>query len=139
MNDLTRRGFIGGVLATSAAMLAARRADAARKLDDIYREVDRRHDEGVARLQEWIHQPSIAAENIGMEEGCALMMKLAGDAGFQHVERMATKGVPGVFATLDAGATKTLGLYFMYDVKQVDPSEWASPPWEARLVDLPDI
>lgn len=44
-----------------------------------------------------------------------------------------------MFATLDAGARKTLGLYFMYDVNQVDPSEWQSPPWEARLLDKPDI
>ncbi len=139
MNDLSRRDFVGGMLATSAALLAAERSFGAAKLDDVYREVDRRHDESVARLQEWIHQPSIAAENIGMEEGCALMMKLAGDAGFQHVERMPTKGAPGVYATLDAGAKKTLGLYFMYDVKQVDPAEWTTPPWEARLVDVPDL
>jgi len=25
----------------------------------------------------------------------------------------------------------------MYDVKQVDPAEWSSPPWEAALVDKP--
>jgi acetylornithine deacetylase/succinyl-diaminopimelate desuccinylase-like protein len=25
----------------------------------------------------------------------------------------------------------------MYDVKQADPAEWSSPPWEARLVDKP--
>jgi acetylornithine deacetylase/succinyl-diaminopimelate desuccinylase-like protein len=139
MNELNRRNFVGGVLATTAAMLAAQRSFAAAKLDDVYREVDRRHDEAVARLQEWIHQPSIAAENVGMQEGCALMMKLATDAGFQHVERMPTRGVPGVYATLDAGAKKTLGIYFMYDVKQVNPAEWTTPPWEARLVDVPDL
>jgi acetylornithine deacetylase/succinyl-diaminopimelate desuccinylase-like protein len=27
----------------------------------------------------------------------------------------------------------------MYDVKQFDPSEWTSPPLEARLVDKPDV
>ena len=27
----------------------------------------------------------------------------------------------------------------MYDVKQVDPAEWSSPPWEARLVDKPGL
>ena len=42
-------------------------------------------------------------------------------------------------ATLDAGAPRTLGLYFMYDVKQVDPAEWTSPPWEAALVDKPGL
>jgi acetylornithine deacetylase/succinyl-diaminopimelate desuccinylase-like protein len=45
--------------------------------------------------------------------------------------------MPGVFATLDAGAPKTLGVYFMYDVKQFDPKEWSSPPLEARIVDRP--
>src|SRR5436190_1500467 len=40
-------------------------------------------------------------------------------------------GQPGIFATLDAGAPRTLGLYFMYDVKQADPAEWTSPPWAA--------
>src|SRR5437773_9473813 len=27
----------------------------------------------------------------------------------------------------------------MYDVKQVDPSEWTSPPWDAALVNKPDL
>jgi hypothetical protein len=27
----------------------------------------------------------------------------------------------------------------MYDVKQVNPAEWSSPPWEARLLDKPDV
>jgi acetylornithine deacetylase/succinyl-diaminopimelate desuccinylase-like protein len=42
-----------------------------------------------------------------------------------------------VFATLDAGAERTMGIYFMYDVKQFDPAEWSSPPLEGRLVDKP--
>ena len=42
-----------------------------------------------------------------------------------------------MFATLDAGAKRTLGLYFMSDVKQADPSEWSSPPFAAALVDKP--
>jgi acetylornithine deacetylase/succinyl-diaminopimelate desuccinylase-like protein len=66
-------------------------------------------------------------------------MRLLGDAGFQRVERMPTDGVPGVFATLDAGARRTLGVYFMYDVKQANPDEWSSPPWEAQFVEIPGI
>src|SRR5437764_1416059 len=65
------------------------------------------------------------------------MMRFAREAGFQQVTRVPTDGQPGVFGTLDAGAPKTVGLYFMYDVKQVDPSEWSSPPWDAALVDKP--
>jgi hypothetical protein len=68
-------------------------------------------------LQDWIRQPSIAAENRGMTEGCDLMMRLLRDAGFDKVTKVPTDGHPGVFATLDAGASRTFGIYFMYDVK----------------------
>ena len=67
------------------------------------------------------------------------MAKLARDAGFQQATVINTDGKPGVFATLDAGAPKTVGLYFMYDVKQFDPAEWSSPPTEARIVDKPAL
>src|SRR4029453_16824592 len=87
----------------------------------------------------WIRQPSIAAENLGMNEGCDLLMSMLRDAGFDQAKKVATGGQPAVFATLDAGAPRTLALYFMYDVKQVDPSEWSSPPFEAALVDKPGM
>ena len=106
-------------------------------LAPIRAEITKRHDETVQRMQTWMKQPSIAAENRGMNEGCELTMQMLRDAGFQQVTKIPTDGQPGIFATLDAGAPKTLGLYFMYDVKQVDPSEWSSPPWEARIVDKP--
>src|SRR6201984_1013385 len=67
------------------------------------------------------------------------MEKLAADAGFQQATVINTDGKPGVLATLDAGAPKTVGLYFMYDVKQFDPSEWSAPPAEARIVGKPPL
>lgn len=72
-----------------------------------------------------------------MDEGCDLMMHMAREAGFQTATRINTDGHPGVFATLDAGAPRTFGLYFMYDVKQADPAEWSSPPFDAAIVDKP--
>jgi acetylornithine deacetylase/succinyl-diaminopimelate desuccinylase-like protein len=98
-------------------------------------EITKRHEESLKRLQTWIRQPSIAAENRGMNEGCQLMMDMLRDAGFSNITKVATDGQPGVYATLDAGAPKTLGIYYMYDVKQADPKEWSSPPFEADLVD----
>jgi acetylornithine deacetylase/succinyl-diaminopimelate desuccinylase-like protein len=104
-------------------------------LADIRAEIAKRHAEAVKRLQDWIALPSIAAENRNYPAGAEYMAKLALDAGFQHATVLQTDGKPGVYATLDAGAPKTVGLYFMYDVKQFDPAEWTSPPLEARLVD----
>src|SRR3954452_7374707 len=106
---------------------------------DIRREIARRHDEAVKRLQDWIAFPSIAAENRNFPAGAERMAQLARDAGFQQAAIINTDGKPGVFATLDAGAPKTVGLYFMYDVKQFDPAEWTSPPLEARIVDKPGL
>src|SRR5438067_7236272 len=104
-------------------------------LQPIITQIQKQHDENVQRLQTWIRQPSIAAENRGMQEGCRLMMDMLREAGFAQVAQVPTEGQPGVFAMMDNGAAKTIGLYFMYDVKQVDPSEWSSPPFEAALVD----
>ncbi|MFL5440766.1 MAG: M20/M25/M40 family metallo-hydrolase, partial [Myxococcales bacterium] len=134
MTNIGRREL----LVSSAALLLARslRAD---DLRPIHAEIERRHGEALERLQRWVKQPTIAAENRGMAEGNALLVSLLREAGFQHAERVATDGHPGVFATLEAGARKTVGLYFMYDVKQVNPEEWSSPPWDAALVDRPGV
>src|SRR6185369_12806083 len=105
----------------------------------IQAEVTKRHDESVKRLQDWIALPSIAAENLNSPEGAERMAQLAREAGFQKVTVVTTDGKPGVFATLDAGAAKTVGLYFMYDVKQFDSAEWTSPPLESRIVDKPGV
>jgi acetylornithine deacetylase/succinyl-diaminopimelate desuccinylase-like protein len=131
---LSRRSVLKGALAGAAAAALPSRAD---DLAPVYDEIKRRHDEAVQRIQQWIRTPSIAAENLNAEEGVQLAMQLFKDAGFQQAVRVPTDGKPGIFATLDAGAPKTLGLYFMYDVKQADPKEWSSPPFEGRLVDKP--
>jgi acetylornithine deacetylase/succinyl-diaminopimelate desuccinylase-like protein len=99
--------------------------------------VAERHDATVKALQQWIALPTIAAEKRNVKEGADYMRRLALDAGFQQAKIIPTAGVPGVFATLDSGAKTTLGIYFMYDVKQFDPAEWSSPPLEGRLVDRP--
>lgn len=135
-----RRTLLRGA-AAGAALLAPGMAMAAPKgaLDAIRRAVDAGREASVARIQDWIRNPSIAAEKFKMDEGAEYMMRLARDAGFQQARKVPTDGAPAVFATLDAGAKKWLGVYFMYDVKQFDPAEWSSPPLEARIVDRPGV
>ena len=135
--DLNRRRLLALGAGALAASRSAWAADA--DLKPLFAEADKRHDEAVQRLQHWIQQPSIAAENRGMNEGCELMMRMLREAGFGAVSKVPTDGHPGVFAMLDAGAPKTVGIYFMYDVKQADPAEWTSPPFEAKLVDRPGV
>src|SRR6266513_3154180 len=137
---MDRRTFLQGAAAGAATLALSRNAHAEHTSSNpdftaIQREIEKRHDESVQRLQQWIRQPSIAAEKRGMDEGCDLTMRMLRDAGFGEVTKVPTDGQPGIFATLDAGAPRTVGLYFMYDVKQADPTEWSSPPFEAAIVD----
>src|SRR6185312_4789799 len=136
-DDLNRRDFLRGALAGAVVaglplnMFSADNSE----MQDVLAEVPKLHDQTVKALQDWIALPSIAAENRNFPQGPEYMAKLATDAGFSNVEVMPTSGKPGVFGTLDAGAPKSVGIYFMYDVKQFDPSEWSTPPLEARIVD----
>ena len=129
--------FITIAVVSTSLVLCDHSFAASGEVSDIRHEITKRHDEAVKRLQDWIALPSIAAENRNYPAGAEYMARLARDAGFQRADIIRTDGKPGVFATLDAGAAKTVGVYFMYDVKQFDPSEWTSPPLEARLVDKP--
>ena len=140
MAQHSRRAFLGAAAATSAAALARPRAASPAPLPPgLDAEIARRHTEALERLQAWVREPSVAALNQNMAEGCETMMRLAREAGFQSVDKVPTDGHAGVFATLDAGAPRTVGLYFMYDVKHADPAEWSSPPWDAALVDKPGL
>ena len=138
---MDRRTFLQATAASAASLAFSQNSIAADNPDiiAIQNEIEKRHDESVQRLQQWIRQPSIAAEKRGMDEGCDLTMRMLREAGFGEVTKVSTDGQPGIFATLDAGAPRTLGLYFMYDVKQADPAEWSSPPFEAALIDKPGL
>ncbi|HTI30938.1 MAG TPA: M20/M25/M40 family metallo-hydrolase [Sphingomonas sp.] len=130
--DVLNTTIIGAGMA-AAPSLAVGKSDNSR----LMKAIEANNDAAIKRIQDWIALPSIAAENRDMQKGADYMAALAKDAGFQHAEVIATSGHPGVFATLDAGAKRTMGIYFMYDVKQYDPTEWSSPPLEARIVDKP--
>jgi len=137
-SSLSRRDFVQGAVSSAAiaAVSTPLAASAGSKADKaaVLAQIPMMHAENVQRLQKWIALPSIAAENRNFPQGPEYMAKLAQDAGFTGVKLIPTSGKPGVFGRLDAGARTTVGIYFMYDVKQFVPEEWSSPPLEGRLV-----
>jgi acetylornithine deacetylase/succinyl-diaminopimelate desuccinylase-like protein len=141
--DMSRREFLQGAATTAAALAIGERdltaVPGAQGKDAVIAQIATQHNQTVKMLQDWIALPSIAAENRGYPQGPEYMAKLAREAGFQKVDMIPTTGKAGVFATLDSGAPTWLAIYFMYDVKQFDPSEWSSPPLEARIVDKPGL
>jgi acetylornithine deacetylase/succinyl-diaminopimelate desuccinylase-like protein len=144
VEPLNRRGLLLMGAAAGASLAMPRWLSAAANASDlkfggdltaVRAAIEKQRPQAIKRLQNWIALPSIAAENRNMKEGVQLMIELLKEAGFQNAKVMPTDGQPGVFATLDAGAKRTVGMYFMYDVKQFDPKEWSSPPLEAAIVE----
>src|ERR1041385_7740026 len=71
--NLKRAPFLERPPAPTAALAWPSAPATTRRSDDlapIFTEIEKRHDEAVSRLQEWIRQPSIAAENRCVNEGC---------------------------------------------------------------------
>ena len=136
---MTRRALVRCIVAIELALVARSAGAADEDLPAIKIEIARNHDRAVRRLQDWIARPAIAAEDRGFPDGAHHLIGLLREVGFQHAVQVDTDGKPGVFATLDVGAPNTVGLYFMYDVKQFDPKEWSSPPLEAQIVDRPGL
>jgi hypothetical protein len=83
----SRRTLLRGSLAGAASLILPRLARAA-DFAPVEREIQKRHGEAVQRLQDWIHQPTIAAEGVGGEEGVQHFIRLLKDAGFQRAERL---------------------------------------------------
>ena len=72
---MNRRDFVVGSAVTAAALSVPRLTYAEQAdLKPVFAEIEKRHDEAVKRLQAWIRQPSIAAENREVNEGCDLTM-----------------------------------------------------------------
>jgi len=87
---MNRRSFLQATVAGAASLASRTTLFAAADNPDftaIQKEIEKRHDESVERLQQWMRQPSIAAERRGMDEGCDLTMRMLRDAGFGGVTK----------------------------------------------------
>jgi acetylornithine deacetylase/succinyl-diaminopimelate desuccinylase-like protein len=75
-------------------------------------------------------QPSVSAQNLGIEECAALVADILQAQGFA-ADIMPSAGYPVVFGTGSGASERTLLFYLHYDVQPPEPLElWDSPPWE---------
>ena len=103
----------------------------------VYNHIEENADSHVQNIRRWLRQPSISAQNIGIQEMAEMLRADLEAMGFAEAELVPTDGHPGVWGYYDAGAEKTLVVYLMYDVQPVNPDDWESPPFDATLVDHP--
>lgn len=106
-----------------------------RNLDDVFAFIEENRDTYVAWLQELCRQPSVAAQDRGMQETAALVERFLGETG-AATEQVPTSGYPVVYGHIDTGRPYTLSFYNHYDVQPEDPlDEWLSPPFGAEIRD----
>ena len=103
--------------------------------DAIYAYVDEHFEQHLANLQRWLRQPSVSAQNDGIQEMAEMLRGDLEDLGFAETAVVPTDGHPGVWGYYDAGAERTLMVYMMYDVQPVNPEDWESHPFEANVIE----
>ncbi len=97
--------------------------------------LDTHLDDSIAELSRLCAQPSVAAQNWGLEETAQMVAEMLTARGFQ-TEIMPTGGAPVVVAECYGKSSKTLLFYNHYDVQPPEPLElWESPPFEPTLRD----
>ncbi|MCX6035656.1 MAG: M20/M25/M40 family metallo-hydrolase [Chloroflexi bacterium] len=97
--------------------------------------LESRMDESIAELSRLVAQPSVGAQNLGIQECAALVAGMLRLHGFT-TEVMPTAGAPVVFGERKGRSDKTLLFYCHYDVQPPEPLElWETPPFEPSLRD----
>jgi acetylornithine deacetylase/succinyl-diaminopimelate desuccinylase-like protein len=108
-------------------------------MQDIYHWIDTHRDELVAELQEFLRQPSISAQKIGLDECAALLQRQMIADGLSNTQLLPVPGGPNlVYATEQARdpQAKTLLCYSHYDVQPPEPlDKWIDPPFSAAIRD----
>jgi acetylornithine deacetylase/succinyl-diaminopimelate desuccinylase-like protein len=102
----------------------------------VFKYIETHFEEHLSRLQELVRQPSISAENRGVRECAELVRCYLKDLGCRDARLVETSGNPVVYGYYDAGADKTIIVYFMYDTQPVDEPGWIVPPLEGRVVEM---
>jgi acetylornithine deacetylase/succinyl-diaminopimelate desuccinylase-like protein len=89
------------------------------------------------RTRQFLRQPSISAQNIGLLEAAALLRGWLEERG-AHVRYFGNPERPILYAEWNVGAPKTVLVYGMYDVQPVDGQAWTTPPFAADIWDHPE-
>lgn len=93
-------------------------------------------DRSIAELSRLAAQPSIAAQNYGLQECAQMVCAMLVERGFT-AEIIPTNGAPIVYGERQGrNPNKTILIYNHYDVQPPEPLElWESPPFEPTLRD----
>lgn len=101
-----------------------------------HRLIEAQRDRHLARVREYVAQPSVSQENDGVLECATLLARDCRALGCAETEITQTPGLPAVWARFDAGAARTLAVYSYFDTNTVG-SGWDHPPYDAVVAPRP--
>src|SRR5689334_1518620 len=102
-------------------------------MNDIFQVIEDRKQIYLDWLIQLCQQPSVAAQNLGMEETAQLVEKMLTGIGAK-VQRVPTKGFPVIYGEIGGESSKTLSFYDHYDVQPPDPLDlWESEPFKPDI------
>ena len=97
--------------------------------DKAHAYLDRNKDAFIRRLQQFIRQPSVSTEDLGIRESAEMLASFYREAGFQEVELVETAGYPAIWAYYNAGCAKTIVSYGFFDTRPAREAGWKFPPF----------
>ncbi|MGH2523377.1 MAG: M20/M25/M40 family metallo-hydrolase [Anaerolineales bacterium] len=99
--------------------------------------IDTHWDAHLERTREFLRQPSISAQNVGVRAAADLLALWLKERGAQ-ASYYGRETHPILYAEWNVGAPKTLLVYGMYDVQPVDGQAWSTPPFAAEIWNHPE-
>ena len=105
-------------------------------MQQIYDYIDEHWLEAIEDLKRYCSQPSISAQDAGMEESAILTAELLREYGVGS-QILPTKGeIPVVYGELQGDLPYTLLFYNHYDIQPPEPLElWTNPPFEPTIME----
>ena len=105
--------------------------------DRVYAYIDAHLPQHLENLRRWVRQPSVSAENRGVQEMATMLRDDLKQLGFEEAEVVPTSGHPGVWGFYDAGAEQTIAVYMMYDVQPAEPEGWQVGAFDGAMLESP--
>ena len=109
----------------------------AAELQAVFDYIDANYDRAVTDLQRLVQQPSVSAQDIGLETCADLVVTLMAEEGLEATAYPLEGGPPCVIGAVPSGRSdRTLLCYAHYDVQPVEPVEkWTYPPYSGQIAD----
>ncbi len=101
-------------------------------LNEVYSTLQKKKEESIDLLFEFLKIPSIASQNLGEKASINFLERIFGEAGF-NCSTFETNGFAVFTAELNTGSDKTITFYDHYDVQPVNIELWESPPFEPAI------